>query len=95
MTSKVQTTLAHVHSPSEAAQRQISGSLGGRPYVPRDVQAIGQQARADVAALRSEVRQLRKAIDAANRPGKQAMKHPHEAAQKQLPRPPARLADRL
>jgi hypothetical protein len=54
----------------------------------RDIEAMREQAKADVTALRSEVGQLGKAEAAEHLP-QEAQTHSPEAAQKQPPRPPA------
>jgi hypothetical protein len=60
---------------------------------PREIEAMRQEAKADAAALRSEVGQLRKAADAAARLAQEALAHSAEAAQQR--RPPALPAGRL
>jgi hypothetical protein len=72
VTSEVQTASPQLRASSEAAQRQLS----------REVEA-----KADVAALRSEVGQLKKAVDAQEPP-----KQLPEAAQKQRRSPRAAQA---
>jgi DNA repair ATPase RecN len=79
VTSEVQTTLPQLRASSEAAQRQLCReverlhsdiselqALAADHVCLRDVEAMRQEARADVAALRSEVDQLKKTADEAN-----------------------------
>jgi hypothetical protein len=80
VTSEVQTTLAQLWASSEESQEQlcreverlqseISGMQAFATYhvCRRDIEAMRHEAKADAAALRSEVGQLRKVADAAKR----------------------------
>jgi hypothetical protein len=74
---------------SDCSPRFQGCKLWEQIMCPRDVQALHQEAKADAIALRSEIGQLREAIDAAECPVQEAQKHSPEAAQKQHPRPRA------
>jgi chromosome segregation ATPase len=69
----------------ERLQSEISGlqALAAEDVCLREVEAMRQETKADVAALRSEICQVRKAADAAERLAHETQKHSPEAPQKQ------------
>jgi chromosome segregation ATPase len=85
LSAEVRTALPHLSASSEAAQKQlcrevellqseVSGlqALAADRVWQRDVEAMCQEAEAGLAALRSEVGQLRKTADAAERAAENA-----------------------
>jgi hypothetical protein len=81
VTSQVRTTLPQLQTSSEAVQKQLSGeverlqseisrlqALAADHICLRDIEAIRQRAKTDIAALRSEIGQFKKAADAPQPP---------------------------